>query len=251
MTLYVAYCLFTSIDSNEKSREIRLRVKISECGRFYTPARERTDKREISGISSFVGQTHAQNGRVGRYAMTWSRLGTMSARLDPDKGQCQYYVIQTKHINNLTRFILRLQVYCIVSDCSWCVWIDPHLYKVVLTGWTDSDFNNMYFTWSRLFQQSWSSVASKTHSPTKLITCGIKLIVQQNWSPVASKTVVLCVFDATGDRLCWTMCLWCHRWSTLLDYESLMPQVINFVGLWVFDATVDRLCWIMGLWYHF
>jgi hypothetical protein len=32
----------------------------------------------------------------------------MSARLDPDKGQCQYYVIQTKHINNLTRFIQNL-----------------------------------------------------------------------------------------------------------------------------------------------
>ena len=108
-------------------------------------------------------------------------------------------VIQTKHINNLTRFILRLQVYCIVSDCSWCVWIDPHLYKVVLTGWTDSDFNNMYFTWS---------------------------------------------------RLCWIMSFCCHRWSTLLDYESLMPQVINFVGLWVFDATGDQLCWTMSLWCH-
>jgi hypothetical protein len=36
--------LTQSIDSNEKSREIRLRVKISECGRFYTPARERTRK---------------------------------------------------------------------------------------------------------------------------------------------------------------------------------------------------------------
>jgi uncharacterized protein YfaQ (DUF2300 family) len=44
-----------------------LRVKISECGRFYTPARERTGKREISGISSFVRKTPAQNGRVGRY----------------------------------------------------------------------------------------------------------------------------------------------------------------------------------------
>jgi hypothetical protein len=29
-------------------------VKISKCGRFYTPARERTSKQEISGISSFV-----------------------------------------------------------------------------------------------------------------------------------------------------------------------------------------------------
>jgi hypothetical protein len=235
----IAHCLFTSIDSNEKSREIRLRVRISECGRFYTPARERTDKREISGISSFVGQTHAQNGRVGRYAMTWSRLGTMSARLDPDKGQCQYYVIQTKHINNLTRFILRLQVYCIVSDCSWCVWIDPHLYKVVLTGWTDSDFNNMYFTWSRL--------------------CWIMSFCCHRWStlldyeslmPQVINFVGLWVFDATGDQLCWTMSLWCHSWSTLLDYGSLMPQVINFVGLWVFDATGDQLCWTMSLWCH-
>ena len=38
-----------------------LRVKISECGRFYTPARE------ISGISSLVRENSAQNGSVGRY----------------------------------------------------------------------------------------------------------------------------------------------------------------------------------------
>ena len=50
----IAHCLFTSIDSNEKSREIRMRVIITECGRLYTPAWERTGKWEISGISSFV-----------------------------------------------------------------------------------------------------------------------------------------------------------------------------------------------------
>jgi hypothetical protein len=33
----------------------------------------------------------------------------------------------------------------------------------------------------------------------------------------------------------------------LLDYESLMPQLIDFVGLWVFDATGDQLCWTMSL----
>jgi hypothetical protein len=44
-----------------------LRVRISEYGRFYTPAREQTGKWEISGISSFVRETPAQNGRVGRY----------------------------------------------------------------------------------------------------------------------------------------------------------------------------------------
>jgi hypothetical protein len=46
-----------------------LQVKISECGRFYTLAREQTGKWEISGISSFVRETPAQNGRVGRYAV--------------------------------------------------------------------------------------------------------------------------------------------------------------------------------------
>ena len=69
-----AHCLFTSIDSNEKSWEIWLRVKISECGRFYTPARERTSKWEISGISSFVRDTPAQNGRVGRHAKPWNLI---------------------------------------------------------------------------------------------------------------------------------------------------------------------------------
>jgi hypothetical protein len=42
-----------------------IRVKISECGITYTPARERTGKREISGISSFVREN--PNGRFGRY----------------------------------------------------------------------------------------------------------------------------------------------------------------------------------------
>jgi hypothetical protein len=42
-----------------------LRVKISESRRFYTPVREWTGKREIYGISSFVQETPAQNGRVG------------------------------------------------------------------------------------------------------------------------------------------------------------------------------------------
>jgi hypothetical protein len=44
-----------------------LQVKIFECGIFYTPARERTGKWEISAISLFVRETPAQNGRVGRY----------------------------------------------------------------------------------------------------------------------------------------------------------------------------------------
>jgi hypothetical protein len=65
----IAHCLFTSIDSNEKSQEIRMQVKISECGRSDTPARERTGNGEISGISSFVWECPAQNGRVGRYAL--------------------------------------------------------------------------------------------------------------------------------------------------------------------------------------
>jgi hypothetical protein len=44
-----------------------MQVKIFECRIFYTPARERTGKWEISGISLFVRETPAQNGRVGRY----------------------------------------------------------------------------------------------------------------------------------------------------------------------------------------
>ena len=65
----ITHCLFTSIDNNEKSREIQMWVEISECGRFYTPEREQTGKREISGISSFVRETPAQNVSVGRYAL--------------------------------------------------------------------------------------------------------------------------------------------------------------------------------------
>ena len=65
----IAHCLFTSIDNNEKSREIQMWVEISECGRFYTSEREQTGKREISGISSFVRETPAQNVRIGRYAL--------------------------------------------------------------------------------------------------------------------------------------------------------------------------------------
>ena len=46
--------LLTVMKNPEKYECGSLRVKISKCGRFYTPARERTSKREISGISSFV-----------------------------------------------------------------------------------------------------------------------------------------------------------------------------------------------------
>jgi hypothetical protein len=53
--------------SPEKYECGSLQVKISECGRFYAPARERTSKWEISRISSFVREIPAQNGRVGRY----------------------------------------------------------------------------------------------------------------------------------------------------------------------------------------
>jgi hypothetical protein len=65
----MAHCLFTSIDSNENPDKYEcgsLRVKIFE--RFYTPVWERTGKWKISGISSFVRESPAQNGRVGRYA---------------------------------------------------------------------------------------------------------------------------------------------------------------------------------------
>jgi hypothetical protein len=50
--------------------------------------------------------------------------------------------------------------------------------------------------------------------------------------------VGLWVFVATGDQLCWTMSLWCHSWSTLLDYGSLIPLLtiyhfilkVSFIG---------------------
>ena len=63
----VCLLLLTVMKNPEKYKCGSLRVKISECGRFYTPMRERTSKWEISGISSFVQETPAQNGRVGRY----------------------------------------------------------------------------------------------------------------------------------------------------------------------------------------
>ena len=76
------------------------------------------------------------------------------------------------------------------------------------------------------------------------------LLDYESLMPQVINFVGLWVFDATGDQLCLTMSLWCHRWSTLLDYESLMPQVINFVWLWVFAATGDQFCWTMSLWCH-
>ena len=63
----VCLLLLTVMKSPEKYECGSLRVKISECGWLYIPARERTGKWKISGISSFVGETPAQNGRVGRY----------------------------------------------------------------------------------------------------------------------------------------------------------------------------------------
>jgi hypothetical protein len=56
--------------------------------------------------------------------------------------------------------------------------------------------------------------------------------------PLVINFVGLWVFDATGDQLCWTMSLWCHSWSTLLDYGSLIPLLtiyhfilkVSFIG---------------------
>ena len=65
----VCLLLLTVMKNSEKYECRSLRVKISECGTFYTPAWEWTGKLEISGISSFVRETPAQNGRVGRYGL--------------------------------------------------------------------------------------------------------------------------------------------------------------------------------------
>jgi hypothetical protein len=52
----------------EKSREIRMRVHcVLKYPNVGDSVRERTGKREISGILSFVREIPAQNGRVGRY----------------------------------------------------------------------------------------------------------------------------------------------------------------------------------------
>jgi hypothetical protein len=50
----VCLLLLTAMKNPEKYECGSLRVKISECGRFHTPVRERTGKWEISGILSFV-----------------------------------------------------------------------------------------------------------------------------------------------------------------------------------------------------
>jgi hypothetical protein len=55
----VCLLLLTVMKNPEKYKCRSLRVKISECGRFYTPMRERTSKWEISGISSFVQKFQA------------------------------------------------------------------------------------------------------------------------------------------------------------------------------------------------
>jgi hypothetical protein len=62
-----------------------LRVKISEYGRFYTPAWEQTGKREISGILSFVRETPAQNGRAGRYVIVLNILLTFYLKSEPHR----------------------------------------------------------------------------------------------------------------------------------------------------------------------
>jgi hypothetical protein len=67
----VCLLLLTVMKNPEKYECGSLWVKISECGRFSTPAWERTDKQEISVILSFVRETPAQNGRVGRYGPTY------------------------------------------------------------------------------------------------------------------------------------------------------------------------------------
>ena len=60
----VCLLLLTVMKNPEKYECGSLQVKISECGSINTPARERTGKWEISGISSFVRESPAQNGRV-------------------------------------------------------------------------------------------------------------------------------------------------------------------------------------------
>jgi hypothetical protein len=74
----VCLLLLTVMKNPEKYECGSLRVKISECGRFYTLVRERTYKREISGISLFVQETPSQNRRVGRYDIQiytlWKKL---------------------------------------------------------------------------------------------------------------------------------------------------------------------------------
>ena len=63
----VCLLLLTVMKNSEKYECRSLWVKISESGRFYTSARKRTGKREISGISSFVQDIlpHKTGGLAG------------------------------------------------------------------------------------------------------------------------------------------------------------------------------------------
>jgi len=54
--------------------------------------------------------------------------------------------------------------------------------------------------------------------------------------------VGLRVFDATGDRLCWIMSLWCRSWSTLLDYGSLIPLLAIFHSI-LMVGFIDSRNW--------
>jgi hypothetical protein len=87
----VCLLLLTVMKNHEKYECGSLRVKISKCGRFYTPALKRTSKREIYGISSFVWETPAQNGRVGRYVTYWYQQGV-------GKLKFVYVVINVKYL---------------------------------------------------------------------------------------------------------------------------------------------------------
>jgi hypothetical protein len=125
------YCLFTSIDSIEKSQEIRMQVKIFECGIFYTPARERTYKREISGNSLFVRETPAQN-RGGLAGMIYKFIHFGKSYLPLD--------LFNKYL------ILKINFYLGCSHCSI-----SHLLTVLTDTWACqngvpqfSNKNNLY-----------------------------------------------------------------------------------------------------------
>jgi hypothetical protein len=87
----ICLLLLTVIKNPEKYECGSLRVKISECGRFYTPAWERIGKREISGISLFVRETPAQNGSVGRYVIVLNILLTFYLKSEPHRWCNDHY----------------------------------------------------------------------------------------------------------------------------------------------------------------
>jgi len=157
----------------------------------------------------------------------------------------------------LVTFVHLIRKYIILTCISFYIYftqLNPHVIDIWLDlklGHCLHDLSqtrdNISIIWSRL---STSITCNKSCLGCMFLTkVGVfKLIptcTRYSWLVELIQTWTICISLDQDLSICgwpcWITSLWCHRWPTLLDYESLMLQLIDFVGLWVFDTTISNI----------